>query len=178
VSGRFEILETPLAGLKLIARTPVGDSRGFLDRLFCAHDLQGLIPGKSIVQVNHTLTVKRGAVRGLHAQRPPHAESKFVACVRGEVFDAAVDIRSGSPTFLRWHAEILSAANHRTLLIPEGFAHGFQALTDDCELLYLHTAAHRPGAGAVLTPGISWLEASRLRRDAGHPLVTEEFGVS
>ena len=95
-------------------------------------------------------------MRGLHFQYPPHAETKLVSCLRGEVFDVAVDLRRDSPTFLRWHAEILSSDNHRTLLIPEGFAHGFQTLTEDCELLYLHTAAWQPGA-----------EGGRTRRTPG-----------
>ena len=93
------------------------------------------------MQINHTLTGRRGTVRGMHYQRPPHAETKFISCLRGEVFDVAVDLRHDSPTFLRWHAEVLSAENHRTLVVPEGFAHGFQTLAEDCELLYLHTAA-------------------------------------
>ena len=92
------------------------------------------------------MTASRGTVRGMHFQHPPHAETKFVSCLRGEVFDVAVDLRNGSPTFLHWHAEILSADNHRTLVIPEGFAHGFQTLSDDCEMLYFHTAAYNPEA--------------------------------
>lgn len=182
MSERFDVIETPLPGLKLIQRKPVGDARGCLDRLFSMDELRQLLPGKGIVQVNHTLTVRRGTVRGMHAQRPPHAEIKLVACLRGEAFDAAVDIRRGSPTFLRWHAEIISAGNHRTLMIPEGFAHGFQALTDDCELLYLHTASYQPGSECCLNArdprlGIRWPEATvgLSPRDAAHPLLTEAF---
>ena len=73
---------------------------------------------------------------GLHYQTLPHAEKKFVICLRGEVFDVAVDVRHGSPTFLRWHAEVLSGQTHLMLKIPKGFAHGFQCLTDECEMLY------------------------------------------
>jgi dTDP-4-dehydrorhamnose 3,5-epimerase len=182
VSDRFDIRATSLAGLTLIQRKPAGDSRGYLDRLFCLHELQEVTAGRAIVQVNHTLTARRGTVRGLHAQRPPHAEAKFVTCLRGEVFDAAVDIRAGSPTFLGWHAEILSARNHKTLMIPEGFAHGFQTLTDECELLYLHTAAHHPEAECCLNVrdprlGIRWPETivELSPRDAGHPLLTKDF---
>jgi dTDP-4-dehydrorhamnose 3,5-epimerase len=183
VSDRFDVRETPLQGLKLVQRNPVSDGRGHLDRIFCAQDLQESISGKGIVQINHTLTIRRGAVRGMHAQRPPHAETKLVACLRGAAFDVAVDIRRGSPTFLKWHAEILSAGNHRTLLIPEGFAHGFQALTDDCEMLYLHTAAYHPESECALNAtdpgiGIRWPEeiAEMSPRDAAHPLVTRDFG--
>ena len=125
---------------------------------------------------------RRGTVRGLHFQRPPHAEDKYVSCLRGEVYDVAVDLRRGSATFLRWHAEKLSAANRRSLLVPRGFAHGFQALTDDCELIYLHTHRHVPaseGALNVRDPAlaIDWplpiVELSE--RDASHPFVDPAF---
>ena len=146
MSERFDILRTKLPGLELIQRRPIEDGRGFLERLFCADELGPLLAGKAIVQINRTSTSRRGTVRGLHFQYPPYAETKLISCLQGEVFDVAVDLRRGSPTFLSWHGEILSAANHRTLLIPEGFAHGFQTATDDCELLYLHTAPYRPAS--------------------------------
>jgi dTDP-4-dehydrorhamnose 3,5-epimerase len=88
----------------------------------------------------------------MHFQPPPHSEMKLVSCVRGEVFDVAVDLRRGSPTFLRWHAERLSADNNRALLIPQGFAHGFQALTDDAELIYCHSAAYDAASEGGLNP--------------------------
>jgi len=182
MSSRFNIFDTPLQGLKLIQRNPIIDHRGYLERMFCAEELQSLISGKCIVQINRSLTAKRGAVRGLHFQYPPHAETKIVSCLRGEVFDVAVDLRQGSPTFLRWHAEILSDNNHRTLLIPEGFAHGFQTLTEDCELLYLHTAAYlheAEGGLHVQDPVLSirWPEAvlGLSARDASLPMVTGDF---
>ena len=135
MNSRFDLIATPLAGLCLIQRRPVGDARGYLERLYCADELAAIAPGQPIVQINHTLTVRPGVVRGLHFQRPPHAEIKLVTCLRGAVFDVAVDLRANSPTFLHWHAEILSADNHRSLAIPQGFAHGFQTLTDNCEML-------------------------------------------
>jgi dTDP-4-dehydrorhamnose 3,5-epimerase len=182
MSARFDILDMPIQGLRLLQRKPIGDDRGYLERMFCAEELQSLIPGKSIVQINHTLTVKRGAVRGMHFQQPPYAETKFVSCLRGEVFDVAVDLRRGSPTFLLWHAEILSAENHKTLVIPEGFAHGFQTLTVDCEMLYFHTAAYRADAERGLSArdprlGIQWPLpiAEQSARDSAHPFVSEDF---
>jgi dTDP-4-dehydrorhamnose 3,5-epimerase len=186
MSARFEILDTPLEQLKVIERKLVGDQRGYLERMFCAEELQPLFHGKGIVQINHSLTARRGTVRGMHFQYPPYAEMKVVSCLRGEVFDVAVDVRQGSPTFLRWHAEVLSAGNHRTLLIPEGFAHGFQTLTDDCELLYFHTAAWQPSAEGALNaqdPGldIRWPEpvTELSARDAGHPFVGKQhIGVA
>ena len=144
--SRFDFTPTALPGLQLLHRKVIEDQRGFLSRFYCAEEfaVAGII--KPIAQINHTLTRKRGAVRGLHFQHPPHAETKLVSCLRGAIFDVAVDLRSGSPTFLQWHGEILTATNLKSLLIPEGYAHGFQALTEDCELIYLHTAAHHPEA--------------------------------
>jgi dTDP-4-dehydrorhamnose 3,5-epimerase len=182
MSTRFDIMETPLAGLRVLQRKPIGDNRGYLERLYCNEELQALAPGKPISQINHTLTAARGTVRGMHFQRPPHAEIKFVSCLRGEVFDVAVDLRDNSPTFLRWHAEVLSADNHKSLVIPEGFAHGFQTLTDDCEMLYFHTTAFHPGAEGGLNAQdprlrIQWpLPVARLSpRDAAHPLLDNSF---
>lgn len=186
MSTRFDILDTPLSGLRVLQRKPIGDSRGYLERLFCTEELQALAPGRHIAQINHTLTASRGTVRGMHFQWPPHAEIKFVSCLRGEVFDVAVDLRHNSPTFLRWHAELLSADNHKTLVIPEGFAHGFQTFTNDCEMLYFHTATYQPGTEGGLNAldprlAIAWpLPVTGLSpRDAAHPMVDDAFtGVS
>ncbi len=182
MSHRFDILDTPIQGLKFIQRKPIGDSRGYLERLFCTEELQTLIPGKGIEQINHTLTARRGVVRGMHFQYPPHAEGKFVSCLRGEVFDVAVDVRQGSPTFLHCHAEVLSAGNHKTLMIPEGFAHGFQTLTENCEMLYFHTAAYQPGAECGLNAkdprlAIQWPLpiTEQSSRDTAHPMLSGEF---
>lgn len=182
MSGRFDILDTSLDGLKLIRRKPMGDERGYLERLFCSDELVHLISNKNILQVNRTLTNRRGTVRGLHFQYPPYAEVKFVSCLRGQVFDVAVDLRQNSPTFLRWYAETLTAENGKTLLIPEGFAHGFQTLSEDAELLYFHTAAYQPDAEGALnvqdpTLAIRWPEelTEISDRDATHPLLSEEF---
>ncbi|SDH62643.1 dTDP-4-dehydrorhamnose 3,5-epimerase [Propionivibrio dicarboxylicus] len=146
MTRRFELISTPLSGLMLLQRLPLGDDRGYLERLFCEEELQPIMQERRIVQVNHTLTGDRGTVRGMHYQLPPDAEMKFVTCLRGEVYDVAVDLRRNSPTFLHWHAEILSEKNHKTLVIPEGYAHGFQTMSDNCEMLYFHTKAYCPGA--------------------------------
>lgn len=182
MNTRFDILATSIAGLKVLQRKSLADTRGYLERLFCAEELQALIPGKHIVQINQTLTAECGTVRGLHFQYPPHAEIKFVSCVRGEVFDVAVDLRCGSPTFLCWHAERLSAENHKTLVIPEGFAHGFQALTEDCGMLYFHTASFQADAEMGLSVqdprlAIQWpLPLAELSpRDAAHPFLSNDF---
>lgn len=182
MTDRFEILPTPIAGLRVLQRKPLGDSRGYLERMFCEDELAEILAGRRLVQINHTLTASRGTVRGMHFQKPPHAESKYVSCLRGEVFDVAVDLRRDSPTFLRWHAEILSADNHRTMVIPEGFAHGFQTMSADCEMLYFHTAAYHAAAEGGLNAqeprlGIAWpLPVEDMSpRDASHPLLNDDF---
>ena len=182
MSSRFQILDTPLAGLRVLQRNPIGDNRGFLERLFCSDELQMLAPHKHIAQINHTLTGLVGTVRGMHFQHPPHAEIKFVSCLRGEVFDVAIDLRHNSPTFLHWHAELLSASNHKTLVIPEGFAHGFQTLTENCEMLYFHTHPYHPEAEGGLNLqdprlNIQWplAIAAVSDRDAVHSLLDESF---
>jgi dTDP-4-dehydrorhamnose 3,5-epimerase len=180
--NHLTITSTPLAGLAILERHTLGDARGYFERLFCSDELQALLAGRTIVQINHSFTAQAGTVRGLHFQYPPHAEMKFVHCLRGEVFDVAVDLRKGSPTLLQWHAEVLSADNHKTLVIPEGFAHGFQALTNDCEMLYFHTAPYHPEAEAGLHPldprlNVGWpLPVSQLsERDASHPGIDDAF---
>lgn len=182
MSGRFDILSTELHGLAVLQRKPLGDARGYLERMYCFDELAGLLGERRIAQINHTFTAARGTVRGMHFQHPPHAETKLVSCLRGEVFDVAVDLRHTSPTFLRWHAEILSPDNHRTLLIPEGFAHGFQTLTNDCEMLYLHTHAYQAAAEGGLRAddpalAIGWpLPVVGLSpRDSAHPLLDAGF---
>lgn len=180
--ARFEVLSAPLAGLRCVQRQRLGDARGFLSRLFCAEELAVAGWLQPVAQINHTFTAARGTVRGMHYQRPPHAETKLVSCLAGEVWDVAVDLRAGSPTFLQWHAELLSADNGRALLIPEGFAHGFQALSDDVSMLYLHSAAYVPQAEAGLQAqdprlAIAWpLPVQGLSpRDAAHAVLGPDF---
>jgi dTDP-4-dehydrorhamnose 3,5-epimerase len=182
MTGRFDVFETPLLGLHVIARKRAGDHRGAFQRLFCQEELQPLIRNRQIAQINLSQTAQRGTVRGMHFQYRPFAETKVVSCLRGEIFDVAVDLRRNSLTFLRWHAEVLSADNDRTLIIPEGFAHGFQTLADDCQLLYFHSAPYRGASeGGVHAQdprlAIRWpLPVTQLSpRDAAHPLLTENF---
>ncbi len=180
--SRFTITDLPLSGVKLVERQNLGDARGFFSRVFCAVELQDAGWRKPVAQINLTRTMQKGTVRGLHFQYPPCAEAKLVSCLHGEIWDVAVDLRAGSPTFLRWHGERLSAENRRALLIPEGFAHGFQTLTDDCELLYLHSAPYSPDAEGALHAGdpalgISWpLPITEMsERDKTHPYLTDDF---
>ena len=180
--SQFSILDTPIKDLKVIERKPIDDNRGHLARIFCNEQLKIAGWVRPIAQINQTVTKKRGTVRGMHFQNPPHAEMKLVSCLQGEVWDVAIDLRKNSSTFLKWHAEKISSENYRSLLIPEGFAHGFQTLTDDCELLYLHTSPYikEAEAGICLTDplvGISWpLDFYQVsKRDLSHPLLNDQF---
>ena len=180
--ARFDFVPTPIAGLMCVQRQRLEDNRGFLSRFYCAEEFKAAGVFQTVAQINHTLTRRKGAVRGMHFQRPPHAEIKLVSCLHGEIFDVAVDLRRHSPTFLQWHGVVLSAENQRSLLIPEGFAHGFQALTDDCELIYLHTAAYQPAAEGAVNANdprlaIAWpLDIKEISdRDRAHLLLAADF---
>lgn len=182
MSGRLIITATAIPGVHIVERKPVGDERGFLARLFCADELTVAGWTRPVAQVNHTLTALRGTVRGMHFQYPPHAEMKLVTCIRGAIYDVAVDLRHGSPTFLAHHAHILSAENHQALLIPEGCAHGMQALTADAEIIYLHGAPYVAEAEDGLAPldprlGINWPlpVAAISARDAAYSPTTPGF---
>lgn len=179
---RLELRSTALAGVQVAQSLAVADARGSLTRLFCENELAGVVGGRHIVQANHTRTHRVGAVRGLHLQRAPAAEMKLVRCLRGRVWDVAVDLRRHSPTFLQWHAEELSADSGLMMIVPEGCAHGFQALEADSELLYFHTAAYAPHHEAgfsCVDPALAirWpLPVVDLSaRDAAHPLITADF---
>ena len=178
----FTIIDTPIADLKIVQRNLISDHRGFLSRLYCQEEFKLMGLHKPIHQINQTFTKKIGAVRGLHYQLPPFAETKIVSCIKGEILDVAVDLRKDSPTYLKWHAEVLSEKNQKTFLIPEGFAHGFQTLSNDCELIYLHTAAysqpHERGLNYTDKKiNISWpLDISEISdRDQSHPMLEDDF---
>ena len=118
---------------------PRGDERGRFTRLFCARELTQIGHTKPIVNVNHSYTQKAGTIRGMQFQYPPHAEVKIIKCLRGAIFDVIVDIRKDSPTYLKWEGVELTESNNRMIYVPEGFAHGFQSLCDEVEMLYFHT---------------------------------------
>jgi dTDP-4-dehydrorhamnose 3,5-epimerase len=169
---------TLISDLSVVETTPVADSRGEFTRLYCEKELQSVIGHRRILQINHSRTTARGTVRGLHYQCSPNSEMKLVRCVKGRIWDVAVDLREDSPTFLNWHAEELTPSNALMMVIPEGFAHGFQVLDSNSELLYLHTAFYEPTAeGGVRyndpSLAISWpLPVTDLSmRDAEHPFL-------
>jgi len=136
--------ETEMKGLTVIEVEPFQDHRGKFYRVYCKNELKSIGYAKELVQINQSLTRKKGAIRGMHFQFPPKVETKIVKCIKGSIFDVVIDLRSKSPTFLHWHSEILSADNMKMLYIPEGLAHGFQTLEDNTELIYFHTEFYSP----------------------------------
>ena len=183
MTERFEFISTPVKDLVVCKRRPITHDLGTFVRTFCSDEFKRAGVTKTIAQINQTLTRRKGAVRGLHFQWAPHSEMKITTCLKGAVFDVAVDIRRGSPTFLRWHGEFLSADNDTSMVIPEGFAHGFQALTTDCEMLYFHTAPYVADAEGGLQAtdpliGIEWpMEITEMSaRDQALTHIEHGFG--
>jgi dTDP-4-dehydrorhamnose 3,5-epimerase len=179
----MKISPTAIQGVYVAETIPLKDPRGFFYRAFCEHELASVLQGRKICQINISQTVAIGAIRGLHYQNPPHAEMKLIRCLRGRVWDVALDLRQGSATFLRWHSEELSAENARMMVIPEGFAHGFQAMEPGSELLYLHTAPYDSASeGGVRYDDpavhVAWpLAATDIsQRDMTHGFLGRDFG--
>jgi dTDP-4-dehydrorhamnose 3,5-epimerase len=144
--------ETKLSGVILVDPERHEDERGFFARLWCRDELaqHGLNP--QLAQCSVSNNRRKGTLRGMHYQAEPHAEAKFVQCIRGAIYDVALDLRRDSPSFGKWFAAELTAENRRMLYLPEGCAHGFQTLTDDCDVLYfISTPFH-----ADLSRGVRW----------------------
>lgn len=178
----MRFIETKLSGAWIVELQAVQDDRGWFTRLFCDQTFgqKGLC--SHFPQLNHSCTKHRGTIRGLHYQLPPHGEAKLVRCVRGAIQDVIVDLRRGSPTFLQWHAEVLTDENFRMVYLPEGFAHGFQTLEDDVAVIYQASSPYTPSAergvcyGDPLV-GIQWLvpDAIVSEKDAGLAWLDESF---
>jgi len=146
----MNIEETSLPGLLILTPRRFGDARGWFSEVWNKETLAGFGITYDFVQDNHSYSRDVGTVRGLHYQSPPHAQTKLVRCGRGLVFDVAVDVRKGSPTFGKWFGTELSAENGRQLLIPAGFLHGFVTRAPDSELLYKCSDVYAPACdGAV-----------------------------
>lgn len=174
--------DTPLPGLRLVESDVRADHRGRFERVYCEKAMASLHPRLRVAQANLSTTLGKGSLRGLHYQAAPALEAKLVRCLQGKVFDVAVDLRAGSPTFLKWHAVELSGGGPYALFIPEGFAHGFQVLSDEAQLLYFHTAAWSAGCEGGLrhddpSLSIQWpLPAAAISdRDLNHPLLDAGF---
>jgi dTDP-4-dehydrorhamnose 3,5-epimerase len=173
---------TPLAGAYVVDLEPFSDDRGWFARSYCKNEFAQIGHHKEWVQLNHSASYQAGTLRGMHFQLPPFREIKMVRCIAGAVLDVIVDLRKDSPTILQWFGQELSAVNRKMLYIPEGFAHGFQTLTDNVELLYHHSEFYTPGAEGGLRYddprlAIQWpLDVTVISdRDRGHPLIDQNF---
>jgi dTDP-4-dehydrorhamnose 3,5-epimerase len=136
---KINILRTPFEGVFILESNYFEDSRGKFGRIYCFEELETCLKSKLIKQINHSVTTKKGTLRGLHYQIPPFSETKIIKCLKGKIYDVIIDIRRNSETFLKYFHIELSENENKMLLIPEGFAHGFQTLTRDVEILYFHT---------------------------------------
>lgn len=176
----MEFVPTKIVGAFEVRLEVRSDARGRFHRGWCASAFAEAGIAADWVQMNHSVTLGKGSARGLHFQRPPHAEDKLVSCTLGRAFDVAVDLRRGSPTFLKWAAVEIS--EHVSFYIPKGCAHGFQALEEEVHLLYLHSDYYRPEAEGGLrlddpAIGIDWprAPANLSERDRGFPLLDAAF---
>lgn len=146
----MEFAETHIPGIFTVSLKKLKDERGLFARTYCKKEFKQIGFDKEFVQFNHSFNNLKGTVRGMHFQQQPSAETKLIRCVQGAVYDVAVDIRKGSSTFLQYAGIELSADNMMSILIPEGFAHGFQVLEDNTALIYHHTAFYSSEADAGL----------------------------
>lgn len=174
--------QSELEGVFFISLQPVGDSRGWFSRTYCKNEFVSIGHTKEWVQMNHSFTAKKGTIRGMHYQLPPFSEIKMVRCIAGAVLDVVIDLRKDSPTFLQHTQLELSAENKKMIYIPEGFAHGFQCLKDNCELIYHHSEFYTPGAEGGIRfddplTAIKWpLPPTEISdRDRSHPLLDKKF---
>jgi dTDP-4-dehydrorhamnose 3,5-epimerase len=178
----MKFISTGLEGSYVIDIFPVEDERGWFVRTFCKNEFAQIGHTKEWLQMNHSFTNDAGTIRGMHFQNPPFSEIKLIRCIAGKIFDVVVDLRKNSSTFLKWFGVELSAENKKMIYIPEGFAHGFQTLTDDCQLIYNHSEYYKPGVeGGIKYDdagiGIAWpLPAKNVStRDSNHPMIDQNF---
>jgi len=174
--------QTFLSGLYIINLDLFTDERGWFARTYCKREFEQIGHHKEWVQINHSFTKQKATLRGLHFQYPPFGEAKLIRCISGSIYDVAVDIRKDSPTFLKWFGIELSSENKKMIYIPEGFAHGFQALSNDCEIMYFHTGFYTPDAeGGIKYDDplikINWpfLIREISERDQKHLYLSETF---
>lgn len=174
--------KTPLAGAYSIDLEPFRDERGLFARTFCQKEFKQIGHHKAFVQLNHSRNIHKGTIRGMHYQNPPFAEIKLVRCIKGSVYDVIIDIRKNSPTYLQHYGLVLSESNMKMIYIPEGFAHGFQTLEDNSELIYHHTDFYTPGVESGLkfddpSVGIKWPLAPTIisDKDQNYPPIDQVF---
>ena len=180
--GKLIVKETKLQDVKLITPAVFGDNRGFFTESYSDHDFKAAGIDFDFIQDNHSLSTQAGVLRGLHFQRGKAAQTKLIRVATGAVLDVIVDLRKGSPTYKQWEGYILSESNHRQLLVPKGYAHGFVTLTDNVNFLYKcdnYYDAEADGGISFKTPelNIDWPidldKAITSEKDANQPTLTE-----
>jgi dTDP-4-dehydrorhamnose 3,5-epimerase len=171
-----------LEGAYLIKPNPIIDERGWFCRTYCEDNFREYGLDSKWVQMNHSYNKKKGTLRGMHFQLNQFAEVKLVRCIRGSIYDVIIDLRENSPTLLKWFGYELSSENKTMLYIPKGFAHGFQTLEDDSEVLYCHSEFYKPGSESGLryddpSLNIDWpLTVDFIsERDTKHKFIDSEF---
>ena len=178
----FEIANSKIPGVYTLIQQNHIDERGSFNKIYDKDFFDIYLSGEIIKQINRSITSEAGSVRGFHYQIPPYVETKIVACTRGKILDVALDLRKDSPTFMKFHSEILDDMNFKSLVIPPGVAHAFQTLTPNTELLYLHTNYYNPsyeGIVNALDPlvGFPWPTEITIRseRDQNAPFLNNGF---
>jgi len=169
--------------ISLIKRKKIKDSRGFFERLYCEKEFANILKNKNIKQINRAYSKKKGTIRGLHYQINGNYEEKIVTCVKGRVFDVIVDIRKKSKNFLKWYGKILDSKSNNSNFVPYGFAHGYQTLTSECEMIYFHTDFYKKNKSKVIScfdPSINikWpIKKSTIisKKDKKTRLINNEF---
>jgi dTDP-4-dehydrorhamnose 3,5-epimerase len=174
----MRFIPAPLEGAFVVDIEPRGDDRGFFGRAFCAREFERHGLNAKIAQINISTNSRSGTIRGLHYQIAPALEAKFMRCIRGAIFDVMVDMRPESPTYFHWFGAELTADNNRAVFTPEMFAHGYQALSDDCVVIYSASEFYAPECERGIryddpAIGIRWpLPATDLSlKDQSWPLV-------
>jgi dTDP-4-dehydrorhamnose 3,5-epimerase len=176
----MKFTETKLKGAFIIDINKLEDDRGFFGRSFCQREFENFGLNTNVVQTNVSYNKKKGTLRGLHVQLPPHGETKLVRCTRGALYDVIVDLRKESPTFKQWIGVELTADNYRLLYVPEGFAHSFITLEDNTEAVYQVTEFYTP----IAERGYRWDDPAFniqwpispvviSEKDRNHPLFSE-----
>jgi dTDP-4-dehydrorhamnose 3,5-epimerase len=170
------VKDTDIAGIRIIDIEPREDERGFFARSFCTEEFAKHSLEHTIVQCNISYNIRKGTIRGMHYQLPPHEEVKMVRCTQGAIFDVAIDLRKQSATYLQWRGFELKAHECRMLYIPKGFAHGYQTLMDNTTVLYMVTEAYHPESERAIrwndpSVKISWPIADPILspKDRHHP---------
>lgn len=178
----MEFNPTDIKGLYSISLNKLEDERGLFARTYCKQAFKKIGFDKEFVQFNHSCNKYKGTIRGMHFQQMPYSETKLIRCIQGAVYDVSVDLRKGSPTFMQHYGINLSAENMISILIPEGFAHGFQTLSENAILIYHHTEYYTPTADSGIryndpALGINWplTPAAVSEKDKTYTLIDAQF---